>query len=108
MAHSMAHSMAMVATLASLLNERDQDSCGGPKAGGDRSGRPASWGVLCGHCGPSTAFARGPSNLKEQLWEAVWEADGGLCLSWLIICPARRLGELFGDPDELGEAVPDN
>ena len=58
-----------------------------------------------GHCGPSTAFARSPSNLTEQ----VWEADGDIYwLSWLIICPARRPGELFGGSGELGEAVSDH
>ena len=42
---------------------------------------PAGWGVLWGHCGPSAAFARSPSNLTEQ----VWEADGDIYwLSWLI------------------------
>ena len=66
---------------------------------------PAGWGVLWGHCGPSAAFARGSSNL----WLQVWEADGDIyCLSWLIICPARRPGELFGGSDELGEAVSDH
>ena len=66
---------------------------------------PAGWGVLWGHCGPSAAFARGSSNLTEQLWEA----DGDIYwLSWLIICPARQPGELFGDSGELGEAVPDH
>ena len=65
---------------------------------------PAGWGVLWGHCGPSAAFARGSSNLTEQLWEA----DGDIYrLSWLIICPARPPGELFGGSDELGEAVLD-
>ena len=66
---------------------------------------PAGWGVLWGHCGPSAAFARSPSNLTEQ----VWEADGDIYwLSWLIICPARRSGELFGGSGGLGEAVPDH
>ena len=66
---------------------------------------PAGWGVLWGHCGPSAAFARSPSNLTEQ----VWEADGDIYwLSWLIICPARRPGELFGGSGELGEAVSDH
>ena len=66
---------------------------------------PASWGVLWGHCGPSAAFARGSSNL----WLQVWEADGDIYwLSWLIICPARRSGELFGGSGGLGEAVPDH
>ena len=65
----------------------------------------AGWGVLWGHCGPSAAFARGSSNL----WLQVWEADGDIYwLSWLIICPARRPGELFGGSGELGEAVPDH
>ena len=65
----------------------------------------AGWGVLWGHSGPSAAFARSPSNLTEQ----VWEADGDIYwLSWLIICPARRPGELFGGSGELGEAVPDH
>ena len=63
---------------------------------------PAGWGVLWGHCGPSAAFARGSSNL----WLQVWEADGDIYwLSWLIICPARRSGELFGGSGGLGEAV---
>ena len=66
---------------------------------------PAGWGVLWGHCGPSAAFARSSSNL----WQQVWEADGDIYwLSWLIICPARRPGELFGGSGELGEAVPDH
>ena len=65
----------------------------------------AHWGVLWGHCGPSAAFARSSSNL----WQQVWEADGDIYwLSWLIICPARQPGELFGDSGELGEAVPDH
>ena len=56
-------------------------------------------------CGPSAAFARSSSNL----WQQVWEADGDIYwLSWLIICPARRPGELFGGSGELGEAVPDH
>ena len=63
----------------------------------------AGWGVLWGHCGPNAAFARGSSNL----WLQVWESDGDIYwLSWLIICPARRPGELFGGSGELGEAVP--
>ena len=66
---------------------------------------PAGWGVLWGHCGPNAAFARGSSNL----WLQVWEADGDIYwLSWLIICPARRPGELFGGSDELGEAILDH
>ena len=66
---------------------------------------PAGWGVLWGHCGPSAAFARSSSNL----WQQVWEADGDIYwLSWLIICPARQPGELFGGSGELGEAVPDH
>ena len=53
----------------------------------------------------SGSFARGSSNLTEQLWEA----DGDIYwLSWLIICPARRPGELFGGSGELGEAVSDH
>ena len=60
-------------------------------------------GVTAGLAQPSrAAFARSPSNLTEQ----VWEADGDIYwLSWLIICPARRPGELFGGSGELGEAV---
>ena len=55
--------------------------------------------------GPNAAFARSSSNFTEQLWEA----DGDIYwLSWLIICPARRPGELFGGSGELGEAVPDH
>ena len=51
------------------------------------------------------AFARGSSNL----WQQVWESDGDIYwLSWLIICPARRPGELFGGSDELGEAISDH
>ena len=65
----------------------------------------AGWGVLWSHCGPNAAFARSSSNL----WQQVWEADGDIYwLSWLIICPARQPGELFGGSGELGEAVPDH
>ena len=61
--------------------------------------------LLWSHCGPNAAFARSSSNL----WQQVWEADGDIYwLSWLIICPARRSGELFGGSGELGEAVPDH
>ena len=56
-------------------------------------------------CGLNAAFARGSSNL----WQQVWESDGDIYwLSWLIICPARRPGELFGGSGGLGEAVPDH
>ena len=56
-------------------------------------------------CGLNAAFARGSSNL----WQQVWESDGDIYwLSWLIICPARRPGELFGGSDELGEAISDH
>ena len=65
----------------------------------------AGWGVLWSHCGPNAAFARSSSNL----WLQVWESDGDIYwLSWLIICPARRPGELFGGSDELGEAISDH
>ena len=57
------------------------------------------------YCGPNAAFARSSSNL----WLQVWESDGDIYwLSWLIICPARRSGELFGGSGGLGEAVPDH
>jgi hypothetical protein len=57
------------------------------------------------YCGPNAAFARSSSNL----WLQVWESDGDIYwLSWLIICPARRPGELFGGSDELGEAISDH
>ena len=37
------------------------------------------------------------------------ELDGDIYwLSWLIICPARRPGELFGGSGGLGEAVSDH
>ena len=95
-------------TLAEHSGSPTPTLLGGPHGLGDvqrpAEAGPAGWGVLWGHCGPSAAFARGSSNL----WLQVWEADGDIYwLSWLIICPARRPGELFGGSGELGEAVSD-
>ena len=62
-------------------------------------------GVTAGPTQPSRAALRGSSNL----WLQVWESDGDIYwLSWLIICPARRPGELFGGSGGLGEAVSDH
>ena len=55
--------------------------------------------------GSSACSRRADSKKLKQ----VWEADGDIYwLSWLIICPARRPGELFGGSGKLGEAVPDH
>ena len=53
----------------------------------------------------TTAFAGYDSKVSEQVWELYGNVYRG---SWLIICPARRPGELFGGSGELGEAVPDH
>ena len=53
----------------------------------------------------ASAFAGCDSKVSEQVWELYGNAYRG---SWLIICPARRPGELFGGSGELGEAVPDH
>ena len=52
-----------------------------------------------------STFAGCDSKVSEQVWELYGNVYRG---SWLIICPARRPGELFGGSGELGEAVPDH
>ena len=62
---------------------------------------------VAGNCAASRSRASSIA-LGSTTPHAGREADGDIyCLSWLIICPARPPGELFGGSDELGDAVLD-